>query len=90
MEHFVIRAFFFFFFFVIKVSEHFFLRLYLFGSDLKFLMLVKWESARGPWGGQGGPPLICRRKKNKRERQKGKNLIKKPLKADIKVEKFLI
>ena len=35
------------------------------------------------------PPLICRKKKN-RERQKGRISNKRPLKADIKFENFLI
>ena len=67
---------------------HFF-PLYLFGYHLKFLLLVKWESTG--WGGRGRawwgaapppppphPPLNCREKKNRRERQKGKISNKKP------------
>ena len=76
--------------FVIKSLSIFLLPLYLFGFDLKFFLLIKWESTKGPWKGHRRPPFICRRKKNRRVRQKGKNSNKKPLKADIKVEKFLI
>ena len=85
-------------YFVVFIMEHFvinslsifLLPLYLFGFDLKFFLLIKWESTKGPWKGYRRPPFICRRKKNRRVRQKGKNSNKKPLKADIKVEKFLI
>lgn len=61
---------------------HFF-PLYLFGYHLKFVLLVKWESTRGR-GAEGGhgasphPPLNCREKKNRRERQKEKISNKKP------------
>ena len=44
---------------------------------------------KGPGGGHGGPPFIYRGKKNRRERQKGRISNKKPLKANIKVEKYL-
>ena len=85
-------------YFVVFIMEHFvinslsifLLPLYLFGFDLKFFLLIKWESKKGPWKGYRRTPFICRRKKNRRVRQKGKNSNKKPLKADIKVEKFLI
>ena len=52
----------------------FFLPLYLFGFGLTFVLLEKWESTRVPSRGHGGLPLICRRKKSKRESLKRKQI----------------
>ena len=44
---------------------------------IKFLLLIKWESSRGPVGGRGGPQFLGEEKKEKetrRERLKGRIL----------------
>ena len=75
--------------FVVKSLSIFSLLLYLFFYDLKFVLLVNLEGTRGSGGGHGGPSCICQVRKNMRDSQKGRVSNKKPLKVDIKVEKFL-
>ena len=65
MEHFAIKS----------VSFPPPLCIYIF-DFIKFLLLIKWESSRGPVGGHGGPQFLGEEKKEKetrRERLKGRN-----------------
>ena len=75
--------------FCYQVSGHFFFSLCMYlVLILSFYCLYNGRVQVGQ-GRVWSPRLICRGKKNRRERLKGRISNKKPLKADIKFEKFL-
>ena len=49
--------------FVMKSWSFFLLPFYLFGFGLKFVLLAKWESTKGPWRGHGGSHLLAEKMK---------------------------